>query len=172
MKKLVFKICIILIISILLCGCRKINQGEDKLYGPYEVIRVVDGDTLLVNIDNTNEKVRLIGIDTPESVHSDPNKNTEEGNIASAWSKTLLMDQQIYLEYDVEKTDKYGRILAYVYLEDGITMVNRLLVEQGMAQVMTIEPNSKYSDEFNDLQNKAKGSNNGFWASYFEREEK
>lgn len=167
MKKLVFKISIILIISILLCGCRKINQGEDKLYGPYEVIRVVDGDTLLVNIDNTNEKVRLIGIDTPESVHSDTNKNTEEGNIASAWSKTLLMDQQIYLEYDIEKTDKYGRILAYVYLDDGITMVNSLLVEQGMAQVMTIEPNSKYSNEFNDRQRKAKESNSGFWLSGF-----
>lgn len=138
-----------------------------ELHGPYDVARVVDGDTIMVTIDHENVKVRLIGMDTPESVHPDKKKNTEEGKQASAWVKDLLKGQQIYLEYDVGQTDRYGRTLAYVYLADQKTMVNRLLLEEGLAQTMTIQPNTKYANQFHTLQVKAREEKKGFWKTGF-----
>lgn len=70
----------------------------------------------------------------------------------------------MYLELDVAETDKYGRTLAYVYLEDRKTMVNKLLLENGLALVMTVPPNSKHSDEFYKLQTHARNAGAGFWA--------
>lgn len=134
------------------------------LYGEYEVIRVVDGDTIDVEIDGEGTRVRLIGIDTPESVHPDENRNTKEGKAAADWLGELLDGEKVYLEYDAAQTDKYGRTLAYVYLSDRKTMVNKLLLENGLAQVMTVQPNSKYSDEFYKLQTHARKAGAGFWA--------
>lgn len=134
------------------------------LYGEYEVIRVVDGDTIDVEIDGEGTRVRLIGVDTPESVHPDENRNTEEGKAAADWLRELLDGEKVYLEYDTAQTDKYDRALAYVYLSDRKTMVNKLLLENGIAQVMTVPPNSKYSDEFYTLQTRARKAGTGFWA--------
>lgn len=139
----------------------------------YDVVRVVDGDTIVVSIEDKEVKVRLIGVDTPESVHEDENKNTAEGKEASEWTTDLLTGAKVYLEYDVETEDKYGRTLAYVYLDDGKTMVNRLLLENGLAQVMTVQPNSKYADEFYNLQVAAREAGKGFWGTgFFEQTEK
>lgn len=138
-----------------------------SLNGTYEVIRVVDGDTIILNIDDENVRVRLIGVDTPESVHSDKSKNTEEGVIASNFVKDLLDNQSVYLEYDVSKHDRYNRLLAYVYLDDGETMLNRLLINNGYATIMTIQPNVKYADEFYSLQVQARTSKVGFWKDGF-----
>lgn len=138
----------------------------------YDVVRVVDGDTIVVSVEGKEVKVRLIGVDTPESVHEDETKNTAEGKEASEWTTNLLTGKQVYLEYDVENEDNYGRTLAYVYLDDGITMVNRLLLENGLAQVMTVQPNSKYADEFYDLQVVAREAGKGFWGTgFFEQTE-
>lgn len=134
------------------------------LYGEYEVVRIVDGDTIDVDIDGEETRVRLIGVDTPESVHPDERKNTNEGNAAAEWLLELLDGEKVYLEYDAAQTDKYGRTLAYVYLGDRKTMVNKLLLENGLAQVMTVQPNSKYSDEFYKLQTRARKDEVGFWA--------
>ena len=112
-------------------------------YGPYTVVRVVDGDTLVVDINGTDTKVRPIGVDTPELVHTNASKNVPEGTTASDYTKNLLTGKNVYLEYDAGPTDKYGRTLAYVYTEDGV-MVNDLLLEEGMAKMMTIQPNVKY----------------------------
>lgn len=133
------------------------------LLGAYEVVKVVDGDTVDVNIDGEEVRVRLIGVDTPESVHPDENRNTDEGKVAADWMRELLDGKKVYLEFDVAETDKYGRTLAYVYLEDRKTMVNKLLLENGLAQVMTVPPNSKYSDEFYKLQTRARKAGSGFW---------
>ena len=150
------------------CGIQTIEESAE-LDGLYEVVRVVDGDTIVVSVNGEDTKIRLIGIDTPESVHPDKNKNTNEGKEASIWTKDLLNDKEIYLEYDVDTEDDYGRTLAYVYLDDGVTMVNRLLLENGFAQTMTIQPNSKYADEFHDLQVTAREAKTGFWkTNYFE----
>lgn len=161
------------LLTVLLTGCgfqKDCGTGEKpELSLPCEVVRVVDGDTIVVRMADKKVKVRLIGVDTPESVHEDESRNTEEGKIASGWMKDLLEEETVYLELDAGLTDKYGRLLAYVYLDDGETMVNRLLLEEGYARTMTIQPNCKYADEFAELQTKAREDEKGFWATGFYR---
>ena len=157
----------------LLVSCRQVppvtmasESPETELEGPYSVTRIVDGDTIVVNMDGKDgkdTKIRLIGIDTPESVHPDNEKNTEEGRIASAYTEKLLTGCNVYLEFDSEYKDSYDRVLAYAYLEDG-RMVNAILLEEGMASVYTVPPNTKYTDVFIALQKKARENNMGFWA--------
>lgn len=144
-----------------------------SLSTPYDVVRVVDGDTLVVSIDGKEVSVRLIGVDTPESVNPNESKNSDEGIKASEWTTDFLKDKKVCLEYDVEREDTYGRTLAYVYLEDGKTMVNRTLLENGLAQTMTIQPNSKYAEDFYAIQVKARVAKKGFWGTgYFSMDKK
>lgn len=131
----------------------------------YIVTRVVDGDTIIVTKDGTETKVRLIGIDTPESVHPDKEKNTEFGELTSEYTKNKLLNKQVVLELDVQEKDKYGRVLAYVYI-DGV-MFNKLLLQEGMAQVSTYPPNVKYVEEFEEIQKKARTDKVGLWADGF-----
>lgn len=126
-----------------------------------EVTRVIDGDTFECVINGKTQKVRLIGVDTPESVHPDKNKNSEEGKKASDYTKEKLQGKKVGLEYDVQKNDKYGRILAYVWNES--KMYNLELLEKGYAKVMTIPPNIKYSKLFLEKQKIAQETNQGFW---------
>ena len=112
----------------------------------YKVIRVVDGDTFVVDYNGTEEKVRLIGIDTPESVHPDADRNTAAGITASDYTKSLLKGKSVELEFDVQQRDKYGRLLAYAYV-DGY-MLNKKLLQDGYAVIATYPPNVKYVDEF------------------------
>lgn len=126
-----------------------------------EVIRVVDGDTFVVKYNGKEEKVRLIGVDTPESVHPDETKNTEFGNKVSNYTKQMLEGKQVELEFDVESRDKYGRLLAYVYL-DG-QMYNKMLLEKGYAKIATYPPNVKYVDDFTKIQIEARENKVGLW---------
>ena len=128
----------------------------------YEVLRVVDGDTIQINYNGTKEKVRMIGIDTPESVHPDENKNSDNGKIASDYTKELLTGKFVALEFDIQERDKYGRFLAYVYL-DG-EMINKKLLHDGYAQIATYPPNVKYVNEFTEIQKEAKEAKRGLWA--------
>ncbi|MEW6047303.1 MAG: thermonuclease family protein, partial [Bacillota bacterium] len=107
------------------------------------VVRVVDGDTLVVRLDGREETVRLIGADTPETVH--PTVGLEPGGPeASAYTKALLPPgTRVSLELDVEQRDRYGRLLAYVYLADG-RMINAELLRAGWAQLLTIPPNVRH----------------------------
>lgn len=136
-------------------------------YNAYTVIRVVDGDTFMLNIDGVETKVRLIGIDTPESVATGKNayKNCEEGKQASDFTKSLIEGKPVYIEYDVDPEDDYGRKLVYAYLEDG-TMLNKLLLEKGYARTMTIQPNSKYANDFVEIQTIARNNKVGFWDGF------
>lgn len=116
-----------------------------------DYIRAKDGDTLVVNCTGKETTIRLVGIDTPESVHPDKSKNTQEGNNASEYVKELLKDTKtLWLEYDDEMIDKYGRTLAYVWLTPDITdynnMLNYKLVKNGVAIAKEYKPNTKYSD--------------------------
>lgn len=115
----------------------------------YEVTRVVDGDTIVVNYNGVEETVRLIGVDTPESVHPDKSKNTEAGFAASEFTTVYLSGQQVELEFDVQQRDQYGRLLAYVY-KDG-EMFNKKLLMTGYAEIATYPPNVKYVDEFTQI---------------------
>ncbi len=145
-----------------------IVQSDLDLEGPYEVERVVDGDTIIVRIDGEKTRVRLIGIDTPESVADESIKeNTPEGKEASEYAKNLLTGATVYFEYDEGRTDTYDRVLAYVYLSDKKTMVNELLLQKGLAKTIVVQPNVKYKDRLAEAQQSAKENNEGFWGTGF-----
>ncbi len=130
-----------------------------------KVLRVVDGDTLKVQIVDKGYKVRLLGVDTPESVSPKKEKNTKEGKIASEYTKKNLEGKDIILEFDVSPYDRYGRLLAYAYV-DGICY-NEKLLEEGYAKVMMISPNVKNSKYYRQIEKHAKENNVGFWNGFF-----
>ncbi|MDD3607288.1 MAG: thermonuclease family protein [Candidatus Moranbacteria bacterium] len=138
-----------------------IKQVENKLY---PVKKVVDGDTIQVSIDGKDEVIRLIGINTPETV--DPRKPVEcFGAEASAKSKEILTGKNVALEADETQSDKdkYGRPLRYVYLEDG-TNFNKKMIEDGYAYEYTYDSPYKYQADFKAAQQKAKDEKRGLWA--------
>lgn len=114
--------------------------------------RVVDGDTIIVHDPDGNRlRVRLTGINAPESVHEDESKNTEEGRQASTFMKELMADVDVvYLEYDEAQFDQYERTLAYVWIDiDGTyVMVNEILLATDYAEPVYIKPNLRYADIF------------------------
>ena len=126
------------------------------------LVKVVDGDTIDVTINGTKERVRLIGIDTPET--KKPNTPVEcFGPEASAFTTSLLPEGTLlHLERDVEARDKYDRLLAYAYLTDG-TFVNLEIVRQGYASVLTIPPNVAHADEFVQAARAAEAADAGLW---------
>lgn len=164
MKMIYRLLSIIFLTGIIVCFLKSvfIKPAPGELHGAYEVLYVKDGDTFVVDIAREEITVRLIGVDAPESVHRDESKNTNEGKVASAWLKELLQDANVYLEYDKDRQDNYGRTLAYAYLEDG-RMINALLLENGLATVMKIKPNTKYATEFNRLYKQAQKAGIGIW---------
>ncbi len=136
------------------------------------VKRVTDGDTLVLT---NGERVRLIGIDAPESR---PNPRAEKqaekegkdskaiiamGKEATKFVKTLVKPgDEVKLEFDVEKRDRYGRLLAYVYLSDG-KMLNEEIVKAGYANLLTIPPNVKYQKKFLKAYHEARENKRGLW---------
>ncbi len=141
------------------------GEKRDKV----TLVRVVDGDTIIVKKDGEEVRVRFIGIDTPESVNPDKEKNNEYGKIASNYTKSLLFEgDTLYLEYDKEPTDKYGRTLAYIWQDETSTniafMINAQIIGNGYADVITIKPNTKYAEQFKIMRDNAKKANVGLWA--------
>ncbi|MBU0502817.1 MAG: thermonuclease family protein [Candidatus Omnitrophota bacterium] len=145
--------------------------GKKSDYNNILVTRAVDGDTL--KLEN-GERVRLIGIDTPEMhdsskllrdsrrSHQDAEQIKKLGRRSYEFTRNLVQGRNVRLEFDVERKDKYGRLLAYVYLPDG-TFVNAEIVKQGFASLMTISPNVKYADIFRQLYQEARENNRGLW---------
>jgi micrococcal nuclease len=135
--------------------------GGENYDATVTVSRVVDGDTIEVSpaVDG-NEEVRLIGMDTPET--KDPSEEVEPlGPEASAFATDSLMGRSVGLEFDVEREDQYGRLLAYVYLGGG--MFNEVLVEDGLAQAYPYEPNTRYEGRFAAAQEEARTAGIGIW---------
>lgn len=132
--------------------------------GSYQVMEVVDGDTLKVEIAGRSETIRLIGIDTPEVV--DPRKPVQcFGQEASQKAKELLVRKRVSLEADPTQgeRDKYGRLLRYVFLEDG-TSFNRLMIEEGYAHEYTYQSNPyQYQMEFQSAERSAREGKRGLW---------
>ena len=131
--------------------------------GYYNVAYITDGDTFAVNMDGRTEKVRLIGVDTPETVK--PNSPQEcYGKIASDFTKHTLTDQTVRLEADPinQNRDRYNRLLRYAYLENG-SLFNAKLISEGYAFAYLSFPFSK-SEEFRQLQAKAREDGVGLWA--------
>jgi micrococcal nuclease len=125
------------------------------------VVRVVDGDTIHVRLADRLEKVRYIGVNTPEAHH--PTKGEEPGGRqAHAVNRRLVEGKRVRLELDVQSRDRYGRLLAYVWIGD--TMINAELVRLGYAQVMTVPPNVRHQALFVKLQRDARDAGRGLWA--------
>lgn len=124
------------------------------------VLRVVDGDTIHVKLGERVEKVRYIGVNTPEIGH--PTRGEEPGGRqAAAVNRRLVGGRHVRLELDVQARDRHGRLLAYVWVGD--LMVNAELVRLGYAQVMTIPPNLKHHELFVKLQREAREAGRGLW---------
>lgn len=145
-------------ILVVLTGCQTAQNTTTAT-----VDHVIDGDTVKVTIGNQTETIRMLLIDTPESVH--PTKPVQPfGREASNYLKEMLPNgTKVELEYDVEKRDKYDRLLAYIWL-DG-KMMNEVLVEKGFARVAYIyEPNTKYETRLKKVEETAKKEKIGIWS--------
>lgn len=131
--------------------------------GLLEISKFVDGDTFWVlNQNGQKEKIRLIGIDTPEARRTGRTEVEYFGKEASDYVKRILTGRKVRLEYDVERYDRYKRTLAYVYLDDG-TFLNALLVKEGYASAATFPPNVKFAELFTKLQREARSKGKGLW---------
>jgi micrococcal nuclease len=165
-----------LIVAAALAGCAR--PGTDRLVTtPAEraswprppagtlavkVERVVDGDTFEVAVAGRRESVRLIGVDTPETVA--PGRPVEPyGPQASAFAKHWLAGRTVRLAGDAEPRDRYGRLLAYAWLGDG-TFWNALLLAEGYAETLTIAPNDAFTELFSRLATAARSAHRGRWA--------
>jgi len=145
--------------------------GQSYNYADSYVKRAIDGDTLVLE---NGERVRLIGIDTPEmheskKLYKDAERSKEDittiqklGRRSYEFTKNLVEGKRVSLEFDVERYDRYKRLLAYVYLKDG-TFVNAEIVRQGYASLLTIPPNVKYADLFLKLYQEARQNKRGLW---------
>jgi len=138
--------------------------GGSSRGGEGPVVKVVDGDTIHVMIGGRREKVRYIGIDTPETKH--PTKGQQcYGTAAAAFNERLVGGERVRLERDVEERDRYGRLLAYVYRERDGLFVNAELARRGYAQPLTIPPDVRHSERFVALARDARLRGHGLWAA-------
>jgi micrococcal nuclease len=172
MKSLIRIFGIILVIILSSCESRsgkREYQHTNKVAavevdGFLAVKKVVDGDTFWVdNGSPKGLKIRLIGVDAPESRKVFRKKVGFYGKEAKTYLINLLQNKRVKLVSDVDSLDRYGRTLSYVYLEDG-TFINAELVKNGYAMVMTIPPNVRFVEEFVALQKEARENNKGLWA--------
>jgi micrococcal nuclease len=155
---------ILLILLVILNYSIPLSADDKKhLKEYYQVKKVVDGDTFWIDDGSAKGvKVRLIGVDAPESRNSGNKEIAYFGKESSDYLAKLIGGKKVRLEYDAGHFDKYGRTLAYVFLQDG-TFVNAKLVRDGYANVMTIPPNVKYADTFLKLERKARNQKRGMW---------
>jgi micrococcal nuclease len=139
------------------------SSGSAAGSGDARVVRVVDGDTILVaRAGGREERVRFIGVDTPETVK--PNTPVQcYGKRASSYSHRLLDGRAVRLVTDAEERDRYGRLLAYVYREPDGLFVNAELVRGGYARTLTIAPNDRYAGRFTLLALAARRAGRGLW---------
>ncbi|MBP9759257.1 thermonuclease family protein [Candidatus Dojkabacteria bacterium] len=133
------------------------SPAPDPNISIVKVINVIDGDTFTIE---GGAVIRMIGIDTPETVH--PSKPIQcYGKEASQKTKELLEGKEIKLEKDVSETDKYSRLLRYVYVDD--IFINEYLVSEGFAKSSSYPPDVKYQNKFVEAQKKAQEENKGLW---------
>mgnify|MGYP001954994702 CR=1 FL=1 len=174
------RIIFLLIFIFLLAGCAQadsrltdndfvneiIARYPELNHKPYEietVSRVVDGDTFETA---SGLKVRLIGVNTPEVYGGAEHYGRE----ASAFSKEQLQNKTVYLFQDVSETDRYGRLLRYVFIEDQSVMFNEYLLIEGYANTMTVPPDVMFADKFADLERQSRESGKGLWGDKDEKD--
>ncbi len=143
----------------LLIACETASQPETGSVSSdsemAEVVWVIDGDTIDVDLDGETYRVRYIGVDTPER---------EEPFYAEAseYNRRMVANQTVFLVKDVSDTDRFGRLLRYVYLDDG-TFLNADLIAKGYARLVTFPPDVSNADYFRELQEEARSAELGMW---------
>jgi len=161
-SRLLLSVLSVLLLATIACG-RDSAAAPDLDPGAATVERVVDGDTLVIRVQGQTERVRLIGIDTPESV--DPRRPVEcFGKEAAAHLAELLPEgTPVRLERDVEARDRFDRLLAYVYRRSDGLFVNLAMAEDGFAEVATFPPNVAHVDDFTAAARAAREAERGLW---------
>lgn len=166
---------VVIILAIALINNFDLFIKTDTDYETGRVVRVVDGDTAVIRVKNQDQKVRFIGMDTPEY---NPRRNISEpwGKEATEFTKNLLENQIVYLEKDASDTDRYGRWLRYIWLkppenpnrpsyeEIKNQMVNGILVREGYARAKEYKPDVKYTSIIRDIEKEAKIDKIGLWS--------
>lgn len=174
-KKISNILAIFIILGIALINNIDFFNNTNSDYETGRIVRVVDGDTAVVKIKNENQKVRFIGVDTPEY---NPIRNISDpwGKEASEFTKNLLENKIVYLEKDVSETDKYNRLLRYIWLEPPQDlcnptyeeienlMINGILVRDGYARAKTYKPDTKYQYELKEIEKSAKNKKLAIWS--------
>jgi micrococcal nuclease len=140
------------------------DQQSSRLGSTGQLVRVIDGDTVRVRIGARTLTVRYIGIDTPETVK--PNEPVQcFGRHASAFNKRLVGGRRVRLQYGPERHDRYGRLLAYVYVAGSTRSVSAQLVAGGYGRVLAIAPNIAHLRPYLRLEERAKRRGLGLWAA-------
>lgn len=144
----------------------RILKEEKKLnFEEAKVIRIVDGDTIEILVNDKREKIRVIGVDSPETV--DPRKEVEcFGQKAAEFSKNKLEEQRVWLEKDESQgdRDRYGRLLRYVWIDEKEIDFGKLLIASGFAYEYTYNKEYKYQKEYQTTQKEAEDNKMGLWA--------
>ncbi|NLE64867.1 MAG: thermonuclease [Elusimicrobia bacterium] len=169
----------VILASLLAAAVLSLSKGPLPSQGPeravpastLRVVQVYDGDTIRLS---NGEKVRLIGIDTPE-LHESPKLRRDVqrtgqdaatvrrmGKRAREFTDALVFGRDVRVQTDLQERDKYGRLLAYVYLGDG-TFVNEEIIKNGYATPMSIPPNVRYAEDFRGLYEQAREEKKGLW---------
>jgi micrococcal nuclease len=151
---------------LVVAGCSQSRNSAVNLDADADiatVIEVIDGDTVDLSIAGHRQRVRLIGVDTPETKH--PRKPVQcFGHEATVFTESLLLPgTKVRLERDAEARDTYDRLLVYLYRQSDNVFINLELVRQGFARVLTIEPNISYMDRFVAALRDAQSNNRGLW---------
>jgi micrococcal nuclease len=159
LTQLLFIALLVVLAAALLRGGRGIHHGGREVA---RVVRVVDGDTIAVRLHGRRERVRYIGVDTPESVK--PGTPVEcFAHAASDANARLVAGRRVRLVLGRERRDRYGRLLAYVYRVSDGRFVNAELVRDGYAHTLTIPPNDRFAARFAALQALARRHRRGLW---------
>ncbi|GJM15906.1 MAG: hypothetical protein DHS20C13_12330 [Thermodesulfobacteriota bacterium] len=135
----------------------KTQEASDS--AEFTVVEVIDGDTVIID-DMKNSRVRYLGIDTPEIALQD-SPGDPMSKEALEFNADLVQGKKVKLEFDEQKYDVYGRILAYVYVDD--LLINEKILREGLATVLIIEPNDKYSEIMQDSVDEARKEKRGIW---------
>ena len=145
------------------CAATAVDQSGGQAQQA-KVTRVVDGDTIKVRLAGRSERVRYIGMDTPESVK--PGSPVEcYGKAASELNDKLVGGKTVTLTFDAERRDRYGRLLAYVRRAGDNLFVNEELLRRGYATTLTIPPNVRYASRFRKVQREARSAQRGLWGA-------
>jgi micrococcal nuclease len=147
-------------------GCTDTASDPSFASGPNAtVVRIVDGDTIVARVDGTDERVRMIGIDTPESVKQDSPVECFGPEASQHLKELIPPGTAVRLELDVEPRDKYDRLLAYVFRGDDELFVNRAMVADGYAESFVYKPNVAFTSTLQEASRAAKSAGTGLWTA-------